>query len=511
MGSCRLSLASFLRRTGVVLLFCGPLLGDLNASTAYIYLDSTRQVIRGFGAANILPWRPDMTQADIQAAFGTDEGQIGLSILRLRVPSDPAQFALNYRTARAAYAMGVKLIATPWSPPPSLKTNGSIVGGRLKPECYADYARHLRAFADSMARNGAPLYAISIQNEPDIQVTYESCDWSPEEMVRFLREHGRSIGVRIIAPESYHFDKTYSDAILNDSLAAQNVDIIGGHIYGGGLEPYPLAEKLGKEIWMTEHLDLDTTWTGVLRTAKEISDCMNAGMSAYIWWYIVRYYGPILEGGTGRVSKRGHVMAQFARFVRPGFVRLATTYIPQRWVYVTAYTDSADRNRLVIIAINECPYAREQTFVLVGSTVEGFASFRTSQTESCSRGPDFRVVDGSFSVTLPPASITTFVSRATSEVADDRDAAPRFLELGQNHPNPFNSTSRLVYYVHREGLVSLKLYDLRGQEVLTLDQGHKQSGRHEVIIDSTGLPSGIYVCRLTMGSFSACRKVAVVK
>lgn len=39
------------------------------------------------------------------------------------------------------------------------------------------------------------------------------------------------------------------------------------------------------------------------------NDCMNVGMSAYIWWYIVRFYGPIRE--DGHVSKRGYVMAQF--------------------------------------------------------------------------------------------------------------------------------------------------------------------------------------------------------
>jgi len=40
---------------------------------AIVYLDRTQQVIRGFGAANILPWRPDMTVDDIDNAFGTED------------------------------------------------------------------------------------------------------------------------------------------------------------------------------------------------------------------------------------------------------------------------------------------------------------------------------------------------------------------------------------------------------------------------------------------------------
>jgi glucuronoarabinoxylan endo-1,4-beta-xylanase len=46
-------------------------------SVAVIDLDSTHQVIRGFGAANIMPWRDDMTASEIETAFGTEDGQIG--------------------------------------------------------------------------------------------------------------------------------------------------------------------------------------------------------------------------------------------------------------------------------------------------------------------------------------------------------------------------------------------------------------------------------------------------
>ena len=70
-----------------------------------VYLDNVHQIIRGFGAANILPWRPDMTADEINKAFGTGDGQIGFSLLRLRVPSDTAEFSLNVPTALAAHSM----------------------------------------------------------------------------------------------------------------------------------------------------------------------------------------------------------------------------------------------------------------------------------------------------------------------------------------------------------------------------------------------------------------------
>ncbi len=374
----------------------------LNA--AIVYLDSTQQIIRGFGAANIVQWRPDMKVNDIDKAFGTSPGQIGFSLLRLRIPPEANSFSLNVRTARAAYQRSIKLIASPWSPPASLKTNNNIVGGRLRESAYADYAAHLKAFADFMASNGAPLHAISIQNEPDVQVTYESCNWNAAEMLKFAKENAPAIGTAIFAPESFNFNQTLSNAILNDSTAASHVAFIGGHIYGGGLRSYPLAESKGKELWMTEHLELDTTWTAVLATGKEINDCMTVGMNAYLWWYIVRFYGPILE--TGNVSKRGYVMSQFARFVRPGYFRVYATS-PQRQIYLTAYRDAA---KIVIVAINQRAQDMEQAFQLKDGEAVSFTRYVTSRTKNCIQESDVAVSSRIFTANLEASSITTFIS-----------------------------------------------------------------------------------------------------
>ncbi|MEJ2627487.1 MAG: hypothetical protein P8078_02860, partial [bacterium] len=65
-----------------------------------IHLNDTRQIIRGFGAANIMPWRPDMTAEEINTAFGTGDGQLGFSLLRLRVPYQESEFSLNLATAQ---------------------------------------------------------------------------------------------------------------------------------------------------------------------------------------------------------------------------------------------------------------------------------------------------------------------------------------------------------------------------------------------------------------------------
>jgi glucuronoarabinoxylan endo-1,4-beta-xylanase len=400
---------------------------DTAPNAAIIDLTDSQQIIRGFGGVNYLPQRPDMTADQVKKAFGTDSGQIGLTILRLRVPPQESEFSLNVATAKLASAMGVTIIASPWTPPTWMKTNKNIVGGTLNDTSYASYAAHLKSFSNYMASNGVLLYAISVQNEPDISVSYESCSWNALQIFAFVKNDAPSIGTKIIVPESFNFDHTISDAVLNDSIATSHVSIIGGHIYGegfkgflwslyqsiiagghifsGGLTSYPMAVSKGKEVWMTEHLDKDTSWSAVLGTAKEIHDCLNAGMSAYIWWYIVRFYGPILEDGN--ISKRGYIMSQYARFIRPGYARVHATAHPQVDVYVTAYKNSS---KVTIVAINSNGSSIGQTFSIRNGTVSRFIPYVTSSTKNCIQGNAVFALNGSFTATLEPSSVTTFVS-----------------------------------------------------------------------------------------------------
>jgi glucuronoarabinoxylan endo-1,4-beta-xylanase len=377
---------------------------------ASAYTDSIQQRIRGFGAANILPWRPDMTAGQVQTAFGAGQGQLGFTILRLRVPytDDVNDFSAQVSTAALAQSLGAIVFASPWTPPPALKSSNNIVAGTLNDSSYAAYAAHLKGFADYMAGNGAPLYAVSLQNEPDAAVTYESCTWNATQFLNFMKYNAASIGTRVMMPESQNFVHGLSDSTLNDSAASSHVSIIGGHIYGGGLGPYPLAVSKGKEVWMTEHLVLDTTWAGVLGTGMEIQNCMNAGMHAYLWWYLVRYYGPIDEDGS--VTKRGFVMSQFARFVRPGYYRIACSAVPQRNIYVSSYKDPAS-SRVVIIVVNTAGSAIQQGFAVTHGTMSSCSRYTTSAGKNCERGTDIPAANGVFTATLDPSSITTFVSQ----------------------------------------------------------------------------------------------------
>jgi glucuronoarabinoxylan endo-1,4-beta-xylanase len=290
-----------------------------------------------------------------------------------------------------------------------MKTNDNIVGGELNDTSYASYAAHLKSFADYMASNGAPLYAVSLQNEPDANVTYESCSWDGTQFLNFCKNNAPSVGYRIMMPESQNFVHALSDPTLNDSVAAANVSIIAGHIYGGGLDPYPLAVSKGKEVWMTEHIinEYDTSIAGNLAVGLEINDCMNAGMNAYVWWYIVRFYGPINENGG--ITERGYVMSQFSKFVRPGYYKIKCNPTPQRYISLTAYKDSSS-SKVVMVVINSSSSPVVQTFSTINGTMSSFTPYTTSAAKKCEQGNDVAVSNGSFTVSLDASSITTFVS-----------------------------------------------------------------------------------------------------
>jgi glucuronoarabinoxylan endo-1,4-beta-xylanase len=375
------------------------------AATATVNLGQTNQTVRGFGGASA--WLGQLSDAHMNTLYGTGPGTIGLNILRIRIAPDNA-WNDELQNARKAVARGALVIATPWTPPASMKTNNNPVGGKLRTQDFGNYASYLQGFANFMAANGAGLFAISIQNEPDIQVTYESCDWTAADMLTFARNNAGAISTRVIMAESFNFKKSYTDPILNDVQARGNVEIVGGHIYGAGLADYPLARSLGKEVWMTEHLNTDTSTAGVIQTAKEMVDCLAIGnYNAYLWWYVKRFYGPIDDNGNR--TKRGCVMAQFARWIRPGHVRVGATYNPSPNVYVSAFkSGSAVR----IVAVNTGTSAVSQQFSLTGGTVPAtFQRYRTSGSEGLATLGTIGTAGGSFTASLPGQSITTFVSQ----------------------------------------------------------------------------------------------------
>jgi hypothetical protein len=94
-----------------------------------------------------------------------------------------------------------------------------------------------------------------------------------------------------------------------------------------------------------------------------------------------------------------------------------------------------------------------------------------------------------------------------------QDASPRavVVRLSQNHPNPFNPATVISFTVPQRGHVSLKVYNVRGQEVASLVDGELAAGDHQAVFAPTNLPSGSYLYRLNGPGFDETRTMQLVK
>jgi glucuronoarabinoxylan endo-1,4-beta-xylanase len=371
------------------------------SGTCFINVGSNQQLIDGFGFSTA--WCPALSSAQGSILFGTGSGQLGFSLLRIRI--DPNQnWSTETANASMAHSHGAKVMGTAWTPPASMKTNGNVICGDLSTSQFGNYASYLNKAATTIG-----LDWVSYQNEPDFcpNPGYESGNPTPTEIETWMANNAPTVGKPIIASESFHFDDSYTDPILNNSTAASHVAIIAGHFYGGGNAVHQNALNHGKHVWQTEHF-IDGTDNGTAMTiAKEISDAMNNQFSAYFWWWIMpNDAGSFINGTT--VDIRGYVLGQFAHWVRPGKVRCATTYNPQSNVFVTAYHN----NGLVVVALNTGTSTVTQSFVIQNATgVSSLTPFQTggSANRRMTQLSPVTVTSNMFSYSLAPQTITTFV------------------------------------------------------------------------------------------------------
>lgn len=90
-----------------------------------------------------------------------------------------------------------------------------------------------------------------------------------------------------------------------------------------------------------------------------------------------------------------------------------------------------------------------------------------------------------------------------AEPIHNESKTPTHFQLLQNYPNPFNPSTTIRYNLKESSDVMLKIYNLAGQELVTLENGFKTAGEHDINWTPDGLPSGIYFCRLQAGDPSA--------
>ena len=335
--------------------------------TSLQVFDVRKQTVTGFGGAccdgAMKPFGND--NACVSKLYGY-RSKIGLNIMRMEIsPSFTGDNWGDYDWNGSLPSVKIVknrdgiVFGTPWSPPGEYKTNGTAQGGnaddqgnqrgKLRLDCYDKFFPWLNTYLQWMKDHGVDVDAVSLQNEPDWWVNYSGCLYDPQDLVTLVKNYAHMLdretfkGVRLISGEPLGFTQNYTDPLMQDPTCREQVDIVAGHLYGHLPLQYMkpagvLPLKYGKELWMTEHSVTDNigdrlpNWYENLIFAQELNECMLAGCTGYIYWYLRAHwafcgtgeskYGP--ENKKDELLPRAFVMSHFSKNVT-GSTRLETS------------------------------------------------------------------------------------------------------------------------------------------------------------------------------------------
>jgi Secretion system C-terminal sorting domain len=105
----------------------------------------------------------------------------------------------------------------------------------------------------------------------------------------------------------------------------------------------------------------------------------------------------------------------------------------------------------------------------------------------------------------------TFCNSPAGIEADDNGELPKEYSLSQNYPNPFNPVTLINFELPENGFVTLKVYDILGNEIVKLIDEEKPAGRYNIPFDAKLLPSGVYYFRLSSNKFNETKKMILLK
>ncbi|MGA2281542.1 MAG: hypothetical protein ABSG80_14705, partial [Verrucomicrobiota bacterium] len=397
------------------------------------------QRIDGFGACSA--WDTSYTDAQLDMFFSTNNG-IGLSLLRNRIA--PASTTSQYDTPttteisimQGAQQRGALVWSAPWTPASGFKNNnlpygGSYLGGHANDLAYA---RQLANYVLSM-KNQSPsinIYAISVQNEPDVDTGYESCEWTSQQFHDFVTNLNNALvangvgSTKIMIPESYQWsgDGLFTST-LNDTNTAAVVSIIANHDYSTcppSGTPTQLSTS-GQAVWQTE--TCKGNWCGFNTFDNNMDDAIfwatrihlfltAAEANAWHYWWLISDENDDegLTDSSGNPALRMYVLGNYSRFVRPGYYRIdATNNLPCG--LVSAFMDT-NSGTFAIVAVNTNLHGSyTMNFNLVGLNAASVTPWRTSSTQlSTGSLPPIGIVGASFQDTLPNMSVTTYVGQS---------------------------------------------------------------------------------------------------
>jgi len=392
--------------------------GTQATSASRIDVDSERryQEIVGFGAAvtDASAW---LIQTKLNAAqraalleelFGRKGGGLGFSLTRISIGAsdfsrthyslddppggapDPnlTHFSIEPHRGellpvlRASLAINprLRIIASPWSPPGWMKDSGRMIGGRLLEPAQPWLASYLVRFVDAYAAEGVPVFALTLQNEPNFEPEdYPGMKLEPRERARIIGEFlGPMLAQRRAPPVILDWDHNWDHpesplAVLSDPSAAKFVAGVAWHCYEGDVAAQTPVHDAhpDKDAYLTECSggEWEPGWEPSLRwfTRSLIIGSTRGWSRGVVLWNLAldEHHGPhaggcsdcrgvvTVDSTNGKITRNVeyYVLAHASKFVRPGARRIEST-TGDNGLESVAFRN-ADDGSVVLIVLND--------------------------------------------------------------------------------------------------------------------------------------------------------------
>lgn len=346
----------------------------------------TYQTMEGFGyaltggSAQLIHSLPKEKRTQLlKEVFGQTESDLGISYIRISMGASDldaevfsycdlpknetdaglAHFNLSKDTVHLIPILQeilkvnptIKIMASPWSAPIWMKTNGISMGGHLQKKYYASYAQYFLKYIKAMQAKGIQIHSLTMQNEPEHGGNNPSMLMTAEEQTEFLRDYlGPQLKAAKIKTEVALFDHNadhpnYPIAILNDPRAKNYASATAFHLYLGKEEALSEVHDMhpDKKIYFTEQ------WTGA---KGKYDDDFMWHLEHIVIGTIENWSSLVLEWNLASDAKfephtpfgctecKGaftiqdqkiqrnvsyYIIGQIAKFVKPGAVRIKST------------------------------------------------------------------------------------------------------------------------------------------------------------------------------------------
>lgn len=416
------------------------------------------QTIEGFGAS--ITWiaadLPKFSAADqttiLNALYNPNGPSAGLSWIRVGTmlcQFNPSSGTYNFNDptieSEVAWVNRVnntygptKIFSSTWTPPAWMKSNASCSnGGSLLTQYYPDFANTVVLWLQNWkTATGSEVNAESLQNEPDENVSYDSCTYTTAQinsvstgyLVPAMRNAGLTSLYTVPEPAIYggtsYYASNWANAILSDSVMASEVSFMSTHGYGqlqNLAQPCTVCKQFGKEIWQTEVMNSKGTYSGSMSEAQtwstSIYQALNkGGFSAWFYWWAMNYSND--NGGlinynnttfTYQIPKRVYVIGNFSRFIRPGS-KLVSSISSSSALESTAALPTTGKLALVLSNTSSGSMTVTVTLQNAGTLPSTVTPYLTTSTQN--QAPQTAVpvsINGTFTVTIPSHSVMTLV------------------------------------------------------------------------------------------------------